>query len=263
MSALYPPVVMCARLHAECASTPPSDARSDFPPGAYAPVPPVKHADETKWPCDGKSGYAWGFFSPTVSIYRFRGTRGSEVPVDMFGPGPHLGVLVVDRYAGYNSSWLGPMQYCFEHDKRNVGDLLEANPKNAESQKHIPSFLGLLREAMKLRSSCDGEKYNVESRRIRDEILSLVESPVKDGKLKGYFDLMKEKRHRFFQWVEHPEVEAENNLFASHRRCRRQADRCAERTRQRSGTQHLGLAVGQDRQALTPLSPAKCSPNAG
>lgn len=34
-------VVMCARLHAECASTPPSDARGDFPPGAYAPVPPV------------------------------------------------------------------------------------------------------------------------------------------------------------------------------------------------------------------------------
>ena len=74
-----------------------------------------------------------------------------------------------DRYAGYNSSWLGPMQYCFEHYKRNVGDLLEANPGNAEYQKHIPSFLGLLREAMKLRSSCGGEKYNVESRRIRDE----------------------------------------------------------------------------------------------
>ena len=173
---------------------------------------PVKHADETKWPCDGKSGYAWGFFSPTVSIYRFRGTRGSEVPVDVFGPGPHLGVLVVDRYAGYNSSWLGPMQYCLEHYRRNVGDLLEANPKNAEYQKYIPPFLGLLREAMKLRSSCDGEKYNGESRRIRDEILTLVESPVKDGKLKGYFDLIKEKRHRFFQWVEHPEVEAENNL---------------------------------------------------
>ena len=104
------------------------------------------------------------------------------------------------------------MQYCFEHYKRNVGDLLEANPGNAEYQKHIPPFLGLLREAMKLQSSCDGEKYDVESRRIRDEILALVESPVKDGKLKGYFDLMKEKRHRFFQWVEHPEVEAENNL---------------------------------------------------
>lgn len=65
---------------------------------------------------------------------------------------------------------------------------------------------------MKLRSSCDGEKYNRESRRIRDEMLAIVESQVKDGKLKGYFDLIKEKRHRFFQWVEHPEVEAENNL---------------------------------------------------
>lgn len=173
---------------------------------------PVKHADETKRPCDGKSGCAWGFFSPTVSIYRFRDTRGSEVPVDVFGPGPHLGVLVADRYAGYNSSWPGPMQYRLEHHKRNVGDLLEADPKDAEYQKCMPPFPGLLREAMKLRSSCDGGKYNGESRRIRDEILTLVESPVKDGKPKGYFDLMKEKRHRFFQRVEHPGVEAENNL---------------------------------------------------
>ena len=33
-----------------------------------------------------------------------------------------------------------------------------------------------------------------------------------DGKLKGYFEYMSETRHRFFQWVGHPEVEAENNL---------------------------------------------------
>ena len=33
-----------------------------------------------------------------------------------------------------------------------------------------------------------------------------------DGKLKGYFEYMSETRHRFFQRVDHPEIEAENNL---------------------------------------------------
>ena len=35
---------------------------------------------------------------------------------------------------------------------------------------------------------------------------------MKDGRLKGLFEFMDKKRHRFFQWVDHLEVEAENNL---------------------------------------------------
>ena len=42
------------------------------------------------------------------------------------------------------------MQYCLEHFKRNVRDLLEAEPKNKEYQKHIPRFLELLASAMTL-----------------------------------------------------------------------------------------------------------------
>lgn len=173
---------------------------------------PVKHADETTWSCDGKHGYAWGFFTPAVSLYRLRGTRGAAVATEVFGDGPHAGVLGVDRYAAYGKSWKGAIQYCLEHYKRNVGDLLEAEPDNGEYRKCIPHFLGLLKEAMTLRSRFKGEEYNEESKRIRDDILAWIEQPVKDGKLKGYFDYMSEKRHRFFQWVEHPEVEAENNL---------------------------------------------------
>jgi len=173
---------------------------------------PVKHADETTWSCDGKNGYAWGFFTPTASLYRLRGTRGSVVANEVFGDGPHFGVLGVDRYAAYGKTWQGAIQYCFEHYKRNVGDLLEAEPENKEYKKYIPGFLDLLREAMTLRSRFKGEKYSEESRRVRDEILNWISKPVKDGKLKGYFDYMSETRHRFFQWVEHPEIEAENNL---------------------------------------------------
>ena len=173
---------------------------------------PVKHADETTWSCDGKSGYAWGFFTPTASVYRFRGTRASTVPAEIFGKGAHIGVLGVDRYSAYNCAWRGRMQYCLEHFKRNVRDLLEAEPKDKEYQRHIPRFLELLASAMTLRNRKRGKEYDEESVSIRDELLAIARSPVKDGKLKGYFDLIVNRRERFFQWVCNPEVEAENNL---------------------------------------------------
>lgn len=172
----------------------------------------MKHADETPWACDGKNGYAWGFFTPTVSVYRLRGTRASTVPADVFGDAPHTGVLGVDRYGGYDCSWKGLTQYCLEHYKRNVNDLLDAEPENGEYREHIPKFTDLLKQAMTLRGRLKGDGYNAESRRIRDGLLALAAEPVKDGKLSGYFDLMNSKRDRFFQWVDHPEVEAENNL---------------------------------------------------
>ena len=115
----------------------------------------MKHADETTWSCDGKHGCAWGFFTPTVSLYRLRGTRGSVVAKEVFGDGPHVGVLGVDRYAAYGKVWLGTIQYCMEHYKRNVGDLLEAEPENKEYKKYIPKFIELLKEAMTLRSVID------------------------------------------------------------------------------------------------------------
>lgn len=173
---------------------------------------PVKHADETAWPCDGRNGYAWGFFARDLSVYRFRGTRASTVPAEMFGGGAHVGVLGVDRYGAYDCAWKGRMQYCLEHFKRNVRDLLEAEPDNAEYRKRIPRFLELLASAMTLRNRKRGKDYDEESAAIRDELLAIAGTPVEDGRLKGCFDLMLKRRERFFQWVCSPDVEAEDNL---------------------------------------------------
>ena len=178
---------------------------------------PVKHADETPWSCDGKNGYAWGFFTLDLSIYRLRQTRSGSVAKDVFGDGQHTGVLGVDRYAAYGTAWKGKIQYCLEHYKRNVRDLLEAEPDRKEYKEFIPHFLDLLKEAMTLRKRFKGPQYDTESQRVRDEILKWISEPlkdgrIKDGRLKGYFEYMASNKHRFFQWVRHPEVEAENNL---------------------------------------------------
>ena len=63
---------------------------------------PVKHADETGWRTDGRNGYAWLFCADGLSIFRFRQTRSGQIAQDVLGQERLPGVLVVDRYHGYN-----------------------------------------------------------------------------------------------------------------------------------------------------------------
>ena len=86
---------------------------------------PVKGADETTWRCDGQNGYVYGFFTQDVALFRFRGTRKMCVAEEVFGEGDHIGVLVRDRFPGYDNSFKGKQQYCFEHLKRDCKELLE------------------------------------------------------------------------------------------------------------------------------------------
>ena len=62
----------------------------------------VKHADETGWRTDGHNGYAWLFCTERLSLFRFRQSRSAAVAQEVFGTARLQGILVVDRYNGYN-----------------------------------------------------------------------------------------------------------------------------------------------------------------
>lgn len=101
----------------------------------------VRHADETSWRTDGAGGYAWYFGSKQVSLYLFRQTRSGNVVKEVFGDEPLGGVLVVDRYGGYNRV-PSRMQYCYAHLWREMTDLetefeTSEEVKNARSSHEI------------------------------------------------------------------------------------------------------------------------------
>lgn len=77
----------------------------------------VKHADETGWRTDGQNGYSWLFCTNDISIY-----RAASVPREVLGEKPLPGILVVDRYGGYNKMPV-EIQYCYAHLLRDVKDL--------------------------------------------------------------------------------------------------------------------------------------------
>ena len=93
------------------------------------------------------------------------------VAKEVFGEGDHIGVLVRDRFPGYDNSFKGKRQHCFEHLKRDCRELLEKEPQNAEYQKFVPAFASLLREAMQLRGRGleDGDYYD-EAKRIPESV---------------------------------------------------------------------------------------------
>jgi transposase len=128
----------------------------------------TKHADETGWRTDGKSGYAWLFSTSDTSIFEFRDTRSARVPKEILGESPLPGVLVVDRYAGYNRMPCA-LQYCYAHLLREVERLEEEYSDQAEVTRFVSEMATELTRAMK-RSSKRARAGDLSKRSQRNSI---------------------------------------------------------------------------------------------
>ena len=111
----------------------------------------VRHADETGWRTDGRSGYAWFFGSENTSIFEFRDSRSGAIAREVLGTKSLPGFLVVDRYAGYNKTQC-KIQYCLAHLLRDVKSLATEFPDDAEISRFVRIFGKLLAQAMKLKN---------------------------------------------------------------------------------------------------------------
>jgi len=171
----------------------------------------VRHADETGWRTDGRSGYAWLFASATVSLFLFRATRSAQVPKEVLGEQALAGVLVVDRYAAYNRAPCA-LQYCYAHLMRDVEDLAQEFPGEAEVTAFTSTLIPLLAEAMHLRGRplADAEYYD-QSHPLQQQIVDLVEQPAQHLGVRQVQGIFRDNAHRLYHWVENRAVPADNN----------------------------------------------------
>ena len=173
----------------------------------------VKHADETGWPCNGAHGqYAYGFFAEDVALYRFRKTRKGEVAAAVFGAGEPHGVLVTDRYTGYDRPWRGDRQYCYAHILRKLLRLLKKEPDNKEYKAFVPQMAELLVAAMTLRSKgLSPEAFAREAESIKSRIVELAGRSARDPELQNAQNIFREHPDRVYHWARGPDIPAENN----------------------------------------------------
>jgi transposase len=172
---------------------------------------PVRHADETGWRTDGRSGYAWLFASATVSLFLFRATRSAQIPKEVLGTSALGGVLVVDRYNAYNRAPCA-LQYCYAHLMRDVEDLAKEFPGETEVTAFTSTLIPLLAEAMHLRGRpLPDAEYYAQARPLQQQIEDLVQPPAQHLGVRQIQGIFRDNAHRLYHWVENRAVPADNN----------------------------------------------------
>jgi len=172
----------------------------------------VKHADETGWRTDGNNGYAWLFCTPKISIFRVRKTRSASVPKEVFGEKPVPGVLVVDRYNGYNKLPV-EIQYCYAHLLRTVKDLEKDFPENAEIKSFVDALAPQLANAITLRTlDITDKQFNRQATKIKNKIINITKHQAKHPAIQKTQDIFREKADRLYHWAENRNIPADNNL---------------------------------------------------
>lgn len=172
---------------------------------------PVRHADETGWRNDGQSGYAWLFCTSVLAIFLFKSTRSSSVPKGVFGSDELPGVLVVDRYAGYNKLPV-MIQYCYAHLLRDVEKLEKDCPDDEEAARFAARLIPLLAQAMHLKAhDVSDEEYYRQARELEKKIMAICRSPAHHLGIRAIQDVFTINEKRLFHWVRDRHVPADNN----------------------------------------------------
>jgi len=171
----------------------------------------VKHADETGWRTDGHNGYAWLFCTESISLFRFRQTRSGQIALQVLGIKRLRGVLVVDRYHGYNRAPCA-LQYCYAHLLRDVQDLEKEFPEQFEIQQFVSAFAPLLARAMQLRGlKLTAGQFQEQAGQSRQEILALAQAPAQHPGIQKIQNIFREQTKRLFHWTKNPKIPADNN----------------------------------------------------
>jgi transposase len=133
------------------------------------------HADETGWMMDGKKAYAWIFANDIFRAFLFRDTRGSVVPLEVFGEALLKLILVTDRYCGYSPLKL-LHQFCYVHLMRDVKKLELEFPEDKEIAKFVNDLNPLLAKAIGLRNEDLSLKEHQEKAiELKDLIMEICE----------------------------------------------------------------------------------------
>jgi len=172
----------------------------------------VKHADETGWRIDGKNGYTFIFDTDKLSIYKFRGTRAASVANDVFDGECSDGVLVVDRYNGYNKV-PSKIQYCYAHLSRDAKKSLAEFPDNEEVKYFVETLSPLLKDAMGLRSSDISDTVFLKKASIlKKKIIEVTSREAKHPAIQYIQNIFRDKPERMYHWASDRAVPADNNL---------------------------------------------------
>ena len=133
------------------------------------------------------------------------------MPKEVFGSQRLRGILVVDRYKGYNQMPC-PIQYCYSHLLREVQDLGKDFPEVGEVVQFVERFAPLLAEAMELRGQdLKLTEFCQRALELKLEIKATAYSPAQHPGIQKIQNIFREQAARLYHWAKNPAIPADNN----------------------------------------------------
>jgi hypothetical protein len=146
-----------------------------------------------------------------MSLFLFRQTRSASVPKEVLGHRKLSGVLVADRYNGYNKVPC-KLQYCYAHLMREVEDLAKEFPDHAEVSVFTATLIPLLAEAMHLRGQPMGDRdYYKRAATLQKAIVSVSEQTAQHLGIRRIQDIFRDNPKRLYHGVKDRAVPPDNN----------------------------------------------------
>jgi transposase len=122
------------------------------------------------------------------------------------------GVLVVDRYNGYNQMPCS-IQYCYAHLLRDIRDLEKDFPENPEVKAFVEVLVPQVANAISLRTlDITDKQFKCQAAKIRNEIIKITNRKPRHTAIQRIQDIFREKADRLYNWAEDRSIPADNNL---------------------------------------------------
>jgi transposase len=166
---------------------------------------PYVHSDETSWWVGGPGHWLWVFANKDSTVYRVAEGRGRNIVVENLGV-DYAGVLVSDCLNVYDE--VNRHQHkCYSHHLKAISQALEAGPSS-----YLEELRAMLKAAMALKNvALENAQRAALRAALEGQAQRLLSTPRSGLEEKVRMRLFKQQDH-LFTFLDHPEVEATNNL---------------------------------------------------
>ena len=181
----------------------------------YVQAQEVAHLDETSWRQGGKRAWLWVAVTSLVTVFVVRLSRGGQVARELLGE-TFSGILVTDRYSGYNWYPVRWRQLCWAHLLRDFAAMRDRGGASAElgeallAQAHqMFTWWHRVREGTLQRST-----FRTYMSPLRREVERLLEAGRRGGvpKTAGTCQDILQRREALWTFVQVDGVEPTNNI---------------------------------------------------
>ena len=166
---------------------------------------PYVHSDETSWWVGGPGHWLWVFARKDATVYRVAPGRGRNIVLETLGQ-DYAGVLVSDCLSVYDEV-NARQQKCYSHHLKAVSKALDEAPS-----EYLQHLRALLKAAMALKGTGLEAPQFVQRRQALEQRAQELLSQPRGGLEEKVRQRLFKQRDHLFTFLDHPDVEATNNL---------------------------------------------------